>query len=204
MNFWDERYRVEEYVYGTKPNEFFRESIRSVNGSRTILFPGEGEGRNAVYAARLGYRVTAIDLSEQARLKALKLANANNVSIDYRVGDFIETDFPENSFDVVAIIFVHIPAEQRKEFLRKAGNCLKLGGIVIMEVYNKKQLIHQRDNPNAGGPRKKEMLYDIREIRDAYSDFLEILLEEKDVRINEGIFHQGMASVIRFIGKKSA
>ncbi|MDD3789363.1 MAG: methyltransferase domain-containing protein [Petrimonas sp.] len=202
MNLWDERYSAEEYVYGTEPNLFLKEVLPLVANNETILFPGEGEGRNATYAAQLGYRVTAFDQSAQARVKALKLAEAKGVSVDYRVGDFSEMTFPENSFDYVAIIFVHVPQEERHAFLRKMGGFLKPGGTMIMEVYNKRQMLHQQRDPNAGGPRSEDRLYELDDILHVFSGFETKLLREEEIEVNEGRFHTGMASVIRFIGKK--
>ncbi|MEL0011261.1 MAG: hypothetical protein VW868_06830 [Bacteroidota bacterium] len=71
--FWNQRYSEQGYAYGTEPNEFFKEALLSYKeelhlGSSRLLMPAEGEGRNAVYAAELGFKVTAFDVSEQARV----------------------------------------------------------------------------------------------------------------------------------------
>lgn len=71
-DFWNERYKESDYIYGTLPNEFFAASLASLNPGKIIL-PCEGEGRNAVYAASLGWTVLAFDFSESAKEKALKL-----------------------------------------------------------------------------------------------------------------------------------
>ena len=55
-NFWDERYSIKDYVYGTSPNQFFKEQIEKLEAGK-ILMLGEGEGRNAVYASRKGWSV---------------------------------------------------------------------------------------------------------------------------------------------------
>jgi hypothetical protein len=57
-NFWDERYADEEYVYGTTPNQYFKQELEKLTPGK-ILLPGEGEGRNAVFAATQGWKVTA-------------------------------------------------------------------------------------------------------------------------------------------------
>ena len=64
----------EEYVYGTEPNQFFKEQLQKIIPAGKLLLPGEGEGRNAVYAAKLGWMVDAFDQSSVARTKALNLA----------------------------------------------------------------------------------------------------------------------------------
>jgi hypothetical protein len=70
---WNERYSASEYIYGTGPNTWLVEKLAGLQPGK-ILFPAEGEGRNAVHAARLGWNVAAFDQSEAGRKKALKLA----------------------------------------------------------------------------------------------------------------------------------
>ena len=72
-HFWDLRYDVGDYVYGTQPNHYFREILSSMSPGR-LLLAGEGEGRNAVYAASLGWEVFAFDISMVAKKKAMELA----------------------------------------------------------------------------------------------------------------------------------
>ena len=79
-DFWNSRYSEQEFAYGTQPNAFLRERLEKIK-SGTALFLGEGEGRNAVYAATLGWQVDAVDFSSSAKVKALKLAEKNNVKI---------------------------------------------------------------------------------------------------------------------------
>ena len=78
-NFWDERYSNKEFVYGTLPNQFFKDQLDKLKPGK-ILMVGEGEGRNAVYAAKLGWQVDAIDSSNVAKEKAAKLAELNKVN----------------------------------------------------------------------------------------------------------------------------
>ena len=57
--FWNSRYQEKEYAYGLEPNLFFKsELIKLIPGK--ALFPAEGEGRNAVFAAKSGWEVTAL------------------------------------------------------------------------------------------------------------------------------------------------
>ncbi len=71
-DFWDERYSVNEYVYGEHPNSYLKEQLDPLPiGS--ILFVGEGEGRNGVYAAKQGWKVSAYDLSVEGKKKQTSL-----------------------------------------------------------------------------------------------------------------------------------
>ncbi len=81
-DFWNERYAAREYVYGKKPNQYFKKNIDGLTPVK-ILLPCKGEGRNAVYAAQKGWDVEAIDFSVEGKKKALSLALKNNVSINY-------------------------------------------------------------------------------------------------------------------------
>ena len=77
--FWDERYGDDEYAYGTKPNTWFAEQLARMAQGR-LLLPAEGEGRNAVYAAKLGWEVTAFDISAAGRDKAMRLAEKHGAA----------------------------------------------------------------------------------------------------------------------------
>jgi len=196
-NFWDERYSAEEYVYGTEPNQFFKEQIDIISVPGKLLLPGEGEGRNAVYAAKFGWLVDAFDQSTNAKKKALKLAEKNSVNINYTVVDLNKFTPTTNYYNAAAIIFVHFDPRVREIFHQKIIDSIKPGGKIILELFSKKQL-----GKNSGGPQELEMLYSL---DDAINDFKEmktILLEEKNIFLNEGDKHSGDASVIRFVGEK--
>src|SRR5579859_182874 len=83
---WDDRYRSEEFAYGEKPNNFLKEQLEKLPVG-AFLFPAEGECRNAVFAATLGWKVSACDISIEGKNKALRLAKANHVAIDYKVAE---------------------------------------------------------------------------------------------------------------------
>lgn len=201
-NFWDERYRQEEYAYGKEPNEFFREALDRLQLSGRILFPAEGEGRNAVYAAKNGLQVVAFDISEEARKKALLLADSEGVLIDYKVGAFEEQSLPPNSFDAVVLIFAHFSPRDQAFLYRQFGELVKPNGYIIIEGFSENNLNYRDREPGIGGPSKLEMLLSKKKIIDVYPNFAPILLEEKEVHLSEGLYHNGLASVIRFIGKK--
>jgi hypothetical protein len=82
----NERYSGEQFAYGEQPNEFLKEQLGKLDIG-TILFPAEGEGRNAVFAAKLGWNVLAFDISAEGKKKALQLAEANHETIDYQIGE---------------------------------------------------------------------------------------------------------------------
>ena len=194
--FWNERYAKNEFIYGKEPNEFFREELENLPVGKIIL-PCDGEGRNAVFAAKLGWYVNAFDFSPSAKEKAKALAKQEGVNPKYEVADILEKEFKENSADVVALIYVHFPAELRKIAHQKAIKWLKPGGKLILEAFNPKQI----DN-DSGGPKNIDMLYSEDILREDFKDLKIEKLEILQTNLSEGNFHKGKADVIRLIAIK--
>ena len=193
---WDQRFAGEEYVYGIDPNQFFKETIERLKPGK-LLLPAEGEGRNAVFAAKLGWQVTAIDYSEQARIKALKLAKQNNVSFDYFVMDMLHMELEEEYFDAVGLFYFHMPPDYRTEVHEKIFKSIKKGAFLVLEAFNVLQL-----NNGSGGPKSKDMLYTPEMIENDFPGLEFIQLEELSIDINQGIMHRGEANIIRVFGMK--
>ncbi|SHH05706.1 class I SAM-dependent methyltransferase [Flavobacterium defluvii] len=198
---WDDRYSTEEFAYGEEPNNYLKEQLGKLNPG-TILFPAEGEGRNAVFAAKLGWEVSAFDISEEGKNKALKLAEANNVSIDYQVGELETLDFQKSQFDCIALIYAHFPAEIKSDIHKQLDTLLKKDGFIIFEAFSKNHLEYVTKNEKVGGPKDIESLFSIEEIKADFPNYEIIELEEKEIELSEGLFHNGTGSVIRFVGRK--
>jgi len=198
---WNDRYSNEEFAYGEEPNNFFKEQIEKLTPG-TILFPAEGEGRNAVYAAKIGWKVAAFDISEEGKNKALKLAEANNVTIDYKVGELETLNYQPEQFDAIALIYAHFPAEIKSHLHKTLETYLRKDGIIIFEAFSKKHLEYLAINDKVGGPKDIESLFSTEEIKADFPDYEIIQLEETEIELNEGLFHNGKGSVIRFFGKK--
>lgn len=199
--FWDDRYNQTTYVYGEEPNLFFKENLNKLEVGR-ILLPAEGEGRNAVYAARKMWQVEAFDQSAQGREKAMKLAEKYQVSFSYTIGGIDALNYPPASFDLIAFIYAHTPSNIRSHFHADLLPYLKSGGYVILEGFSKAHQKHQQDNPHAGGPREEDMLYSVEEIPLLFPGLETLALTEQEIILSEGIAHKGEASVIRYIGRK--
>lgn len=199
---WDDRYSKEEFAYGKQPNNFLEEQLENLN-PKTILFAAEGEGRNAVFAAKLGWKVTAFDISIEGKNKALKFAENNNVTIDYQVGELQTLGFQPQQFDTIALIYAHFPAEIKSLYHKKLETYLRKDGLIIFEAFSKNHLDYIAKNEKVGGPKEIEMLFSIEELKTDFPDYEIILLEEKEIELNEGQFHNGKGSVIRFVGRKN-
>ena len=198
---WNDRYRNEAYAYGVQPNYYLKEKLLQLPVGK-ILFPAEGEGRNAVFAARLGWNVSAFDISVEGRKKAMRLAEANEVNLDYQVGELPELNYKPEHFDALALIYAHFPADGKSRFHRELSRYLRTGGIVIFEAFSKRHLDYIARNENVGGPKDIGMLFSLEEIKSDFANFEIIELEETEIELSEGLFHNGTGSVIRFVGRK--
>lgn len=196
-NFWDERYSGEEFIYGTEPNQFFKEQIDKIPKPGKLILPGEGEGRNAVYAARAGWQVDALDQSNIAKQKALMLAQQYGVQINYKVIDLNNFSPEKSNYNAAAVIFVHLPPIERVELHKKLIGSLTKGGIILLELFSMNQL-----GKESGGPQDISMLSSVEEIQSDFENMKTILIEETNLYLTEGSKHSGEASVIRFVGKK--
>ena len=102
------------------------------------------------------------------------------------------------SYDTIGLIYIHLPPADRIVFHQKIIESLAPGAMLIMEAFSKEQIHNQ-----SGGPKAIEQLYSITELRHDFERLDIIELEEVEIELDEGLFHQGRASVIRLCAKKS-
>ncbi len=195
-DYWNDRYANENYAYGVMPNAFFKVKIDKISTGK-LLLPAEGEGRNAVYAASLGWDVTAVDFSEQGREKALSLADAKGLTLDYQISEIENFNFTTESYDTIALIYAHFHPSIRAFIHQKCIESLKIGGYLILEAFNPAQL-----NNMSGGPKNREMLYTTEMLSEDFSNLSILVNELQSIDLDEGEFHQGKADVIRFYAQK--
>lgn len=194
--FWNERYSVDDYVYGREPNTFFHEQLKKLQPGK-LLLPGEGEGRNAVYAASRGWQVHAFDVSEAGQSKAYRLASEMGVSIQYTLASYMEYESHGVLFDAIGLFFTHQPSEMRAVFHKRLLEMLAPGGTLIMEMFHKDQ-VHR----NTGGPGNVDFLMNEEKVREEFAALEVLELKELIRSLDEGSFHQGEAVVVQFVGKK--
>lgn len=201
VNRWDDRYSKDEFAYGKQPNSYLKEQLEKLPVG-SILFPAEGEGRNAVFAAKLGWAVSAFDISTEGKKKALLLAENNKVMIEYQVGELQELNYKADQFDAIALIYAHFPTDIKSIYHNTLDKYLRKGGTVIFEAFSKKHIDFISQNEKVGGPKDIAMLFSIDEIKSDFANYEVIELEEKEIELSEGLFHNGRGSVIRFVGTK--
>lgn len=199
---WDDRYSKKEYAFGVEPNRFLKETLEQLNTGR-ILFPADGEGRNGVFAAKLGWDVASFDISAEGRKKALKLAEANRVTLDYQVGELPKLNYHRDQFDAIALIYAHFPVEIRSGYHKLLSTYLRKGGIVILEAFGKNHLEYKRKNPEVGGPSDLENLFSLEELKSDFKGFDIIKAEEREIELDEGRYHNGKGYVVRFVARKT-
>ena len=200
-NRWNDRYSADEFAYGEQPNNYLKEQLEKLPVG-TILFPAEGEGRNAVFAATLGWAVSAFDISAEGKKKALQLAAKHNVTIDYSVGLLEEIPYADGQFDAMALIYAHFLAAIKSAYHKTLDKYLRKGGILIFEAFSKNHLAYLEKNENVGGPKDIDSLFSTEEIRADFPNYEIIELAEQEIELHEGLYHNGTGSVIRFTGRK--
>ncbi len=193
---WDERYGVDEYVYGREPNLFLKQNVKVIPKGN-VLCVADGEGRNGVWLAKQGYSVTSIDFSQNAIEKINRLAQRNEISIKTICVDLLNYDFGENRYDGIVSIFAHFKVEEINKLHYKYFNALKPNGVFMMEVFAKEQLPLK-----TGGPKNISLLYDTQDIQNSFPSGKIELLKKDIVYLHEGNIHDGKAVVVRAIIRK--
>jgi SAM-dependent methyltransferase len=193
---WDETYSVEEYVFGTNPNNFLEANVSSIPKGK-VLSLAEGEGRNAVFLAKQGYCVTAVDASIVGLNKARKLAEENGVVVEFIHANLADYDLGENKWDGIVSIFCPLPSSTRKQLHKKVEAGLKRNGVFLLEAYTPDQLKHGTGGGNSVDlMQSKESL----SLELAGLKFRHLIELERDVL--EGISHTGISAVVQAIASK--
>jgi SAM-dependent methyltransferase len=193
---WDDRYAVDEYVYGTSPNTFLAEHYQQLPKGK-VLCLAEGEGRNAVFLAEQGYDVTAVDNSAVGLEKAQKLAQQRGVAIETVVADLAHFDLGQSKWDGIVSIFCHLPPAMRQRVHAQIPNALKPNGIFLLEAYCPKQLEYK-----TGGPHVVEMTVSLENLENEIQGLDCLMMHETERDVTEGIFHTGLGAVVQLIAKR--
>ncbi|SET54023.1 class I SAM-dependent methyltransferase [Hymenobacter actinosclerus] len=197
-DFWNERYESEQYAYGTAPNAYFRRQLDLLPPGRLLLL-AEGEGRNAVYAARRGWQVTAIDFSDEARAKAQRLAVAQGVHLNYQVADLTDLSWQQTgAYDAIGLIYAHLPTADRQAVHAAAASSLAPGGHLLLEAFSPRQL-----GLLSGGPKTADSLYEPADLATDFAGLQVLENRELGVVLHEGSFHAGPAQVVRLLAKRA-
>lgn len=195
---WDQRYATDEYIYGTAPSMFLERSADLLTSGQEALAVADGEGRNSVFMAQKGLRVTAMDNSTVGMEKARRLADAKGVQLDFRLADLKTWEWTADTYDVVAAIFIQFadPAF-RAEIFDGIERTLKPGGLLLLHGYTPNQI-----GFGTGGPSKAENLYSKDFLAKRFGGWDIVRLDEYEAELHEGTGHSGPSALIDLIARK--
>jgi SAM-dependent methyltransferase len=153
---WDERYSGTEFEWTTRPNQFVAAELPDLAPGRALDLAA-GEGRNSVWLAERGWRVTAVDFSRVGLEKGRRLAAARRVAgarIEWIVADLRDYEPERGAFDLVLIAYLQVGAELRATVLGRAAAALAPGGTLLVVGHDLANLTE-----GVGGPQEAEVLY---------------------------------------------
>lgn len=193
---WDERYSEPGFAYGDKPNEFLV-SVASNIPAGPVLCLAEGQGRNAVFLAGLGYYVVAVDQSAVGLAKARQLAESRGVIIETMQTDLAQFVIEPGEWSGIVSISCHLPSAIRLPLHKAVVRGLRPDGVFILEAYTPAQI-----GRGTGGPKDPDMLASLATLSVELTglEFSHAVEVERDVR--EGKYHTGRAAVVQVIGRR--
>lgn len=156
------------------------------------------KGRNSVYLATRGLRVTAMDVSEVGVDKARRLAAQRGVDLDLRVADITAWEWTPEAYDAVVAVFIQfLDPRQRAAVFAGLQQTLRPGGVLLLHGYRPEQIQH-----GTGGPSDPAHLYDEALLREAFAEMEIEVLEAYDAMLQEGAGHSGLSSVVDLVARK--
>lgn len=149
---WNARYAARPLVWSAEPNRIVERELADLPPGRA-LDVGCGEGRNAIWLAARGWRVTAVDFSETAIEKARRLAADRGVDVEWVVGDVAAEPIEPNAYDLVLVAYLHTAPAERAEWMERARAALRPGGTFLYVGHDASNIAHGH-----GGPQDPEVL----------------------------------------------
>ncbi|MGC9368306.1 MAG: SAM-dependent methyltransferase [Paracoccaceae bacterium] len=195
---WNERYAGAEYHFGTEPAEFVRRHAHVLAPGASVLSVADGEGRNSVWLAQQGMRVTAMDGAPNAVDKGRRLAEARGVSVDFHVADIAAWDWDAAQYDAVLAVFIQFaPPAMRDRIFDGMVRALRPGGLLMLHGYAPRQVEYA-----TGGPGKREHMYTTELLRARFKGLEFLELSDYDAEIHEGRGHSGRSALIDCVARK--
>jgi SAM-dependent methyltransferase len=150
---WDRRYAEVENLWAVKPNRFLVAEAEGLEPGRALDLAC-GEGQNAIWLASLGWEVVGVDFSEVAIAKARTRAERDGVDVDFVVGDLVSYEPEAHAFDLVVLLYLHIPASERRGVLARASTAVRTGGTLVLVGHDLTNL-----TDGVGGPSDPDLLF---------------------------------------------
>jgi len=196
MTDWNSRYAQEGWLFGTEPNDHLREQAHLIPPGR-VLSLAEGQGRNAVWLAQLGYQVTAVDVSSTGLDGARSLAAAKQVSIETVCSDLADYAITPGAWQGIVSIFAHVDVETRRRVHAGVVAGLAPGGVFILEAYRPEQI-----GKGTGGPPEDDRMMNLERLRAELPGLEWLVARELDRDVLEGHRHSGRGSVVQLVARR--
>jgi SAM-dependent methyltransferase len=194
---WDERYSSEGFFYGSEPNDFLRAEAQRISAGGSVLCLAEGEGRNAVYLARQGFAVTAVDGSSVGLEKLNQLATEHGVTVATVCADLADFEMGTDKWNAIVSVWCHLPPALRIDVHKRVVAALKPGGLLILESYTPRQLQYK-----TGGPPVAEMMMTLESLKAELGPLEFLHSADLDRVIHEGRGHEGNSAVVQVVARK--
>jgi 2-polyprenyl-3-methyl-5-hydroxy-6-metoxy-1,4-benzoquinol methylase len=170
---WDDRFGKKEFALGREPNPFLKKYIHLLPRGKALDI-ASGEGRNAVFLARQGFEVDAVDISDKGLKKAQKLAREQGVKIKTFLVDLDQYQIEKERYDLIANFYY-----LKRRLIPRIKKGIKKGGRVIFETY----LLEHR-TLGTGGPKQAKYFLKPNELLRLFKNF-------RILFYREGIFREG-------------
>lgn len=196
---WDMRFgSTDDFIFGTEPNRFLTRQAHLLSPGMAVLAVADGEGRNGVWLAQQGMKVTAVDGSRVALAKAQRLALERGVTLNTVQADLTSWEWGSDIYDAVVGIFIQFAGPRLRPLLfQRAAKSLKPNGLLLLQGYSPKQLDYK-----TGGPSTLENLYTEEQLRAELAGFDIVHMTSYDEELNEGSGHRGMSALIDVVARK--
>lgn len=197
---WDKRYSEEGFAYGVEPNDFLKAHYSQIPKGGKVLCLAEGEGINAVFLAKQGFSVTAMDQSAVGLEKAQAWAAKNGVEISTVIADLNDYDLGVEAWDGIVSIFAHVPLTLRQKLHKQVVRALKKNALFILEAYTPAHI----EMEGVGGPpaAQIDMFMSLAGLHNELSGLNFVIGLEVEREISEGQYHQGKGAVVQVMACK--
>ena len=146
---WDARYSERGgAIWSGRPNGRLLAEVAGLIPGRA-LDVGCGEGADAIWLARSGWTVTAIDISDVAVSRAREAAELAGVAVEWVCGDALQTSFPVGSFDLVSMQYPALPKAAGEAAVRALLDTVRPGGL-LLAVYHDLDDEHRKHMKSRG------------------------------------------------------
>jgi SAM-dependent methyltransferase len=171
---WNQRYADAELVWSAEANRFLVEAVTALPPGRALDL-GAGEGRNAIWLAERGWHVTAVDFSDIGLQKARRLAEARGVEVDWIEANLRSYQPERAAFDLVVLVYIHLPGDERRAVVRRAADAVAAGGTLLV-------IGHDRTNlqEGYGGPQDPTILFSPDDVTDDLAGIDELRVMRAD------------------------